>query len=120
MIVNVFSQPYELLVLLYGGMLSGLVYEFLRFGRLTQPRQTPFLDGLFVLLGGFVFLYSLLMSTQGVLRWYVFAIFSAGMWMSKVGFRCMFTKIYKKSTKNSTKTADNLVYCEREKKESSK
>lgn len=120
MIVNVFSQPYELLILMYGGMLSGLIYELLRFGRLTQPRQTPFLDGLFVLLGGFVFLYSLLMSTRGVLRWYVFAGFGAGMWVSKTGFRCMFTKIYKKSTKSSTHAADNLVYCGREEKKSSK
>jgi hypothetical protein len=31
MIVDVFSQPYELLVMLYGGLLTGLVYELLRF-----------------------------------------------------------------------------------------
>lgn len=100
MIVDVFSQPYELQLLLYEGMLCGLVYELLRFGRLTQPRQTQFLDGLFLLLGDFVFVYSLLAATRGVLRWYVFAGFGGGMWLSKTGFRWLFTEIYKKIHKN--------------------
>lgn len=99
MIIDVFSQPYELLVLLYGGLLSGLVYELLWFCRRILPRQTPLLDGLFVLLGGFLFVYALLLSTRGVLRWYVFAGFFTGMWLAKVAFRWIFSEIYKKFRK---------------------
>lgn len=100
MIVDVFSQPYELLVLLYGGLLSGLVYELLHFCQYMLPRQTAFLDLLFLLLGGFLFVVSLLLSTRGILRWYVFAGFGIGMWLSKTAFRWIFTEISKKIRKN--------------------
>lgn len=96
MIVDVFSQPHELLVLLYGGMIAGLFYELLRFGRTLLPRQTPLLDALFLLLGGFLFINSVIIGTCGVLRWYTFLGFLAGMWMSKLAFRWMFTEICKK------------------------
>lgn len=100
MIIDVFSQPYELLVILYGGLLSGVVYESLRFCRRILPRQAGLLDGLFVLLGGFLFVYFLLFSTRGELRWYVFAGFFTGMWLAKAAFRWIFSEIYKKFHKN--------------------
>lgn len=100
MIVDVFSQPQELLVLLYGGIVGGLVYELLRFCRHLLPRQTALLDVLFLLLGGFLFTYSVLVATCGILRWYTFGGFLGGMWLSKLAFRWIFTEICKKFHKN--------------------
>lgn len=100
MIVDVFTQPYELLVLLYGGLAAGLIYEILRFVRQLYPRQTHAADLLFLLIGGSIFCLSLLFSTRGELRWYVFGGFMLGMWLSKVAFRWMFTKICQKIRKN--------------------
>lgn len=100
MIVDVFTQPYELLVILYGGLAAGLIYELVRFVRQLCPRHTPMLDLLFLLLGGCIFCLCLLFSTRGELRWYAFAGFMLGMWLSKAAFRRMFTKICQKIRKN--------------------
>lgn len=105
MIVNVFSQPYELLVLLYGGLLAGLVYEFLRFFRLLFPRKTGLFDLLFLFWGSALFCFSLLQSTKGVLRWYTFGGFGGGMLLSKMAFRKIFTKICQKIRKNQYQPA---------------
>lgn len=104
MIVDVFSQPYELLVMLYGGLLTGLVYELLRFFRCLDPGLTWGMDVLSFASGGYIFIRSLLTATYGVPRWYALAGFGAGMGLARLGFRWLFTEICQKIHKNQYPT----------------
>ena len=110
MIVDVFSQPYELLVMLYGGLLTGLVYELLRFFRCLDPELTWGMDVLSFASGGYIFIRSLLTATYGMpvgTHWPG----SEPVWgWPDWAFGGCLQKSVKKSTKTSTLPGRNLLY----------
>lgn len=96
--ISVFEQWAKALVMLYGGLMLGLCYEILRcfrFGSFSKPR-IAIVDCIFCLCFFILLSLSLLIGTQGELRFYALFFFVAGFILFRKAFSPLFTGIMKK------------------------
>ena len=98
---DVTAQPFEALLLLHGGMLTGLVYLILRTARVRVNRRaaTHLLDAVFVLLAGAIFAGYLYLANCGTVRGFLCAAFLVGFFTSYALFSPMFSMFSQKIRK---------------------
>ena len=100
MIRDVFSQPYQAMVISFFGLVGGLGYELLRLLRLRSGRAARVAVELLTLLWLQVcLLCGLFFSTHGELRLYALGLFFGGMLLIRWTFRPLFTDILQKIRK---------------------
>ena len=99
---DVFDQPTVCLIMLYGGMLLGVLYTFFRL--LRSARQTGWCtavcDLLFLLCAAAISAYCILITSDGVLRAYAIAALGVGFFLTRYAFSVMFAHLTKNRHKN--------------------
>ena len=100
MIRDVFSQPYQAMVVSFFGLVGGLGYELLRLPRLRSGRTARTVWELLTLLWlQGCLLGGLFLSTHGELRLYALGLFFGGLLLVRWAFRPVFTEILQKIRK---------------------
>lgn len=99
---DVFGQPTVCIIMVYGGMLLGVLYTFFRLLRAAWPSKwcTVACDLLFLLCAAAVSAYCMLITTDGVLRAYAVAALGASLVLTRYAFSVVFTPTTKKRHKN--------------------
>ena len=92
------SQAFVFLVMVYGGIVTGLVYEFYRLLRRifgTGRIVTAVFDILFVLCAFFIFAYILYLANAGQLRFYLLLGYVLGFLLYVFGISRLLNTIYR-------------------------
>lgn len=98
---DVTSQPFEALLLLHGGAITGIVYLLLRVirSRTKATFVTHLTDALFVLIAGTVFAGYLYLSNYGTVRAFLVLSFLAGFALVYLLFSPLFSVFSQKIRK---------------------
>lgn len=100
MIRDVFSQPYQAMVMAFFGLVGGLGYELVRLPRLhAGPGGTLAWELLSLLWLQGCLIGGLFLATHGEVRLYGLALFFGGMLLVRWAFRPLFTEILQKIRK---------------------
>jgi spore cortex biosynthesis protein YabQ len=98
---NTSSQSFIFIITIYGGMLTGIAYDFYRCIRkaLKSGRWlTAVLDTLFIITLGFIVIFVMYTANQGELRLYTFIGFSLGFVLYIAGVSPFISFLAKKIT----------------------
>lgn len=101
MIVDVFAQPYEALLLFHGGAVAGLCYLLLRIVRTVSTRRfiTHLCDAVFVLLLFTVLCGYLYLANYGTVRGFLLFAFALGFAAAYALFAPLFSRMTQKIRK---------------------
>lgn len=95
---DVTAQPFEVLLLLHGGAVTGMLYLLLRTARLRVSRRfcTHIFDAVFVLAAGAIFAGYLYLADRGTVRGYLAVGYLLGFALSYGLFSPVFSAISQK------------------------
>ena len=98
---DVTAQPFEALLLLHGGAVTGFLYLLLRVmrERFRKRPMTHLIDALFVLLAGAIFSGYLYLADYGTVRAYLVASYFGGFALAYVLFSPIFSVFSQKIRK---------------------
>lgn len=101
MIVDVFAQPYEALLLFHGGAVAGFCYLLLRIVRTVSTRRfvTHLCDAVFVLLLFAILCGYLFLANYGTVRGFLLFAFALGFTAAYALFSPLFTGMTRKFCK---------------------
>lgn len=99
--IDVAAQPYALGLLLYFGILAGLVYGILALIRCRSGKRivTHLCDGAFVLFAAVLFCLGLWYANRIIVRGYLIAAFVCGILLGRQVLRPLFTRMSQKKCK---------------------